>query len=821
MNYVGIDLGTTNSVICSYNEGGVKLWKSPEQNDVTPSVIYIDKRGRKYYGAKAENQALYDPANAGKMFKRFMGTNEIIEFESSGVRMTPEECSAEILALLYGYLPESIRTDGDTVTVITVPAAFNQMKKNAVLEAAAKAELGKVALMQEPVAAVMSVMRKREKNGRFIVYDLGGGTFDVSVAENTEGNVSLLATGGAEMCGGRDIDRSIFRNVIEPWLHENYDLPQNLGKSSKYRGLVRILQWAAENAKIDLSYSDNSSISLSEAETRTYDRQGREIYVDAELSRDAIDSVIRYIADRTIAITGKILRKVGLTSEDIDEIVFIGGPTNYKPLKELVSNGLGIREFDDINPMTAVAEGAAIFAESMDWETAEHSRKKTKQTTVEDKGVSFTYRSRTPKDTATVICHVAGDTTDNQISFTDTATGWTTGRMKLADGTRVELNLNGHGDHVFQVTVYDGYTESSGEFIEKIEITRTFASIDAIPASHSIGMEVKEEMGGSSVLEYLVREGEPLPKKGTIVVRAGKTVSSGSDESINIKLWEGETEMDIEDNRFIGVMKISGRDFDIGTIPAGAEIECMYEVTDSGLINLEAAIPCIREIFNERNFYSRQEGQLCLDFETIAAGGRQILRDVNELALYVESDELEQVREAAEDIMQIDRSSDGEVLQEAYNNLIEIKRKANYLKHANKKTFRRIELERVMDRFEITKEFADENDMLTFRKLEKTAQQAINSDYDGFENVISAMRSKIGNYMFKQDWYAIDRYRNLSESPTSFVDKELYTSLKAKGDRALEEKDMSGLRDIFFKMQDLKVTIDSSDMFDEANIVRQ
>ena len=182
MNYVGIDLGTTNSVICTYNGKDIRLWKSPEQNDVTPSVIYIDKRGRKYYGAKAENQALYDPANAGTLFKRFVGTGEKIVFESSGVEMTAEECCAEILGQLYGYLPEKIRNDEETATVITVPASFNQMKKNAVLEAASKANLGKVALMQEPVAAVMSIMRHHNKNGRFIVYDIGGGTFDISIA---------------------------------------------------------------------------------------------------------------------------------------------------------------------------------------------------------------------------------------------------------------------------------------------------------------------------------------------------------------------------------------------------------------------------------------------------------------------------------------------------------------------------------------------------------------------------------------------------------------------------------------------------------------
>lgn len=603
MNYVGIDLGTTNSVICTYNGKDIRLWKSPEQNDVTPSVIYIDKRGRKYYGAKAENQALYDPANAGTLFKRFVGTGEKIVFESSGVEMTAEECCAEILGQLYGYLPEKIRNDEETATVITVPASFNQMKKNAVLEAASKANLGKVALMQEPVAAVMSIMRHHNKNGRFIVYDIGGGTFDISIAENINGNVTLLASGGAEMCGGRDIDRSIFKDIILPWLCRKYDLPKNLNRSRNYKSFERILKWAAEKAKIDLSYCENSTISLSEAETRTTDRQGREIYVDIDLSRTSIDPIVNDIAEKTVSITEETLKKAGLTAADIDEVVFIGGPTNYRPLRDRIITGLDVKEVTDINPMTAVSEGAAIFAESIDWKAEGHCRKKTKRDTISDNGISFTYKSRTPQPSATLVCHMAEDTDDAQITFVDTTNGWSTGKMKLSDGMSVDLKLDERGKHVFQATVYDGYTDGAGEFAEKIEITRTFASIDAIPASHSIGMEVKEEMGGSSTLEYLVQEGDLLPQKGSITVKAGKSVVSGSDNSLNIKLWEGNDDVNIEDNRFIGVMKITGMDFESGVISVGAEIECQYEITDSGLINIEAAIPCIREVFNEKNFY--------------------------------------------------------------------------------------------------------------------------------------------------------------------------------------------------------------------------
>ena len=270
--YIGIDLGTTNSAICSYDGNDVRIWKSPEQNDVTPSAIFIDKRGNRYYGSKAYNQAPYNPNNSATLFKRFMGTDTKIRIESADLSLTPEECSAEILKVLFGYLPEEIRNDPETATVITVPAAFNQMKKDATLQAAKLAGIGKVALMQEPVAAIMSIMRASRQEGIFLVYDLGGGTFDISIAENINGKVNLLSHGGVEMCGGRDIDRMVFNKVVVPWLRDTFSLPEDFLVNPKYKTFCRVAQWAAERAKIELSANETSTIALSESEARLLDQ---------------------------------------------------------------------------------------------------------------------------------------------------------------------------------------------------------------------------------------------------------------------------------------------------------------------------------------------------------------------------------------------------------------------------------------------------------------------------------------------------------------------------------------------------------------------
>ena len=145
-----------------------------------------------------------------------------------------------------------------------------------------------------------------------------------------------------------------------------------------------------------------------------------------------------------------------------------------------------------------------------------------------------------------------------------------------------------------------------------IVIVKTLATIAAIPASHSIGIEVLDKLGGVPELKFLVEEGDSLPQKGSVTFKAGQTLKAGTNDSINIKLWEGNIQSPITDNRFIGMLKIVGRDIDSGVVPTGADIECEYEVLDSGTINLEVSIPCIGASFGNRNFYSRQEGQIDL-----------------------------------------------------------------------------------------------------------------------------------------------------------------------------------------------------------------
>lgn len=517
MKYVGIDLGTTNSAICSFDGESVRLYKSQDQHDVTPSAIFIDKRGNKYVGSRAYNNAAKNPDNAATLFKRLMGTSTPVKLSAVDLVMTPEDCSAEVLRMLFSYLPEEIRNSGETGTVVTVPAAFNQMQKDATMSAADAAGIGRVALMQEPVAAVMSVMRQRKNDGIFLVFDLGGGTLDIALAECVSGRVSLLAHGGIAMCGGRDFDRMIFDSVVKPWLLKKFSLPEDISADPNYRSLLRMATWAAEKAKIELSQKESTVISLPETELGARDLAGDEIYLDIPLDRAAFDQLIVAKLAESVSATRETIEKAGLSSHDIERVVFVGGPTHYKPLRDKVAFELGVAASTEVNPMTAVAEGAAVFAESIDWGSVGRGRKSSRGelSAGGSLDVSFNYISRTPDSKAKLVVKVAGNVaagSEFQVDSLDT--GWSSGRIAFKDGSGIELLLSKPGENTFKVFVFD---QSGGPIAlgqDKIVISRTAASIDAIPASHSIAVEARDKVGGRPVLDFLVREGDQLPKAG-------------------------------------------------------------------------------------------------------------------------------------------------------------------------------------------------------------------------------------------------------------------------------------------------------------------
>lgn len=827
--YIGIDLGTTNSAICSYDGENLKLYKSPEQHDVTPSAIFIDKRGNKYVGLRAYNNAARNPDNAAILFKRLMGTSTPIKLSAVDMTTTPEECSAEILRALFGYLPEEMRNDKETGTVITVPAAFNQMQKDATMAAAESAGLGRTALMQEPVAAVMSVMRHRKGDGVFVVYDLGGGTLDIAIAESISGRVSLLAHGGIAMCGGRDFDRMLLDNKVKPWLLDNFDLPDDFIVDPKYKSLARMAAWAAEKAKIELSSKEEAAISLAEGELGSKDRAGNEIYLDIEFRRSEYDDLIHQKIDESIQATRETMEKAGLSAHDIERVVFVGGPTQYKPLRDRVSFELGIAPSTDVNPMTAVAEGAAVFAESIDWSSQSRGRKSGRGhlSAGGRLDLAFDYISRTPDSRAKIVAKVGGKALEGaEFQIDSLETGWSSGRLPLRDGVVVELTLSKPGENVFKVFVFDAAGGPLKLADDRIVIARTAAQIDAIPASHSIGVEARDKVGGRVILDYLVREGDQLPKKGSKVFSAEEPLKAGGVGSLKFKLWEGEIEYPVDHNRFIGMFEIKSSDFSDGVIAKGAKLNCEYEILDSGNIVLEVEIPSISGSFHSgRNFYSRQEGQI--DYtqasKRVREESERALTRLDDMASKVDDPRLDEARQRLEKASSVkEGESDPETAKQAMDDVQEAKKLMAKARKDHLKEMRQIDLDLCVQLFnDRVREYAKPAETNAFDNLAKTAQRAIENNSGDFEGHLSELRGKSINVLWRQDWFIIDRFKWYADASHLFPDPHEHAQLVAVGMRALEANDIDKLRGVVGHLESMR--IDSSgmeEMLSETNIVK-
>lgn len=829
MKYVGIDLGTTNSAICSYDGETVHLYKSPEQHDVTPSAIVIDKRGNKYVGARAYNNAAKNPDNAATLFKRLMGTSTPVKLPAVNLTMTPEECSAEILRVLFGYLPEEIRNDGETGTVITVPAAFNQMQKDSTMSAADAAGIGRVALMQEPVAAVMSIMRIRKNDGVFVVYDLGGGTLDIAIAESISGRVSLQAHGGIAMCGGRDFDRMLFDNIVKPWLLDHFKLPEDLSTNPQFKSLLRMATWAAEKAKIELAQKDEAVISLPETELGVRDLSGEEIYLDIAINRQRFDQLISPKVDESIQAARETLEKAGLSPHDVERVVFVGGPTQYKPLRDRVAFELGIAPSTDVNPMTAVAEGAAVFAESIDWASQSRGRKSARGT-INAGGkldLAFNYTARTPDSKARIVAKLGGQVVSGaefQIDSLDT--GWSSGRVALKDGAAVELTLAKPGENTFKVFVFDAKGGSIALGQDKIVITRTAASVDAIPASHSIGIAAKEKIGGPIVLVPLVKEGEQLPKKGKATFKAEESVRAGSSGALNFPLWEGDIKEPITDNRFIGLFKITGKDFDDGVIAAGADLICEYEVLDSGNIVMEVTVPSIGGSFpSGHNYYSRREGlhDYTKASKLVEEQAEHASKRLDEMASKIEDPRLDQAREKLESAASIKAGEgDPETTKQAMDDIQEAKRLLALARQEHLKVIRQLELDKAVEFFDkVVRQHARPSEASAFDNLVKTAQRAIDNNSPDFESHLDELRGKNIMILWRQDWFIIDRFKWLAQDSYLFPDAREHAELVAMGAEALKANDMEKLRKVVAHLDSVRISsAGEEEMIAGANIVR-
>ena len=343
---IGIDLGTTNSCVAVMEGKECKVITNPEGNRTTPSVVAY-KNGERIVGDAAKRQAVTNK-NTVSSIKRLMGTSEKVEME--GKQYTPQEVSAMILQYLKAYAEDYL---GEKVekAVITVPAYFNDAQRQATKDAGRIAGLEVERIINEPTAAALAYgIDKTDKEQKVLVYDLGGGTFDVSILELADGTFEVLSTNGDTHLGGDDFD-----NVVVDWMVDTYKKENGIDLRNDKMAMQRLKE-AGEKAKKDLSSMVQTQISLPFISAGA----SGPLHFEASLTRAKFDEMTRHLVERTMEPVRNALRDAGLTKNDIHQVLLVGGSTRIPAVQEAVKKELGKEPNHSVNPDEVVAMGAAI-----------------------------------------------------------------------------------------------------------------------------------------------------------------------------------------------------------------------------------------------------------------------------------------------------------------------------------------------------------------------------------------------------------------------------------------------------------------------------
>ena len=622
---LGIDLGTSNSSVASHRGGRSTLFRTPEGAETMPSVIHMDRRGNRTVGVRAYDQAILAPENVAQGFKRLMGTATPIHFAAADRDMLPEEASAELLRTLVGYALVEAGASNVDGAVVTVPAAFNQLQSEATREAAAQAGLDRVALLQEPVAAAMAAMAASDvRSGQFLVYDLGGGTFDLALVQAAGGTVNVVAHEGVNMLGGRDFDRMILDELVRPWLAANFQLQEGHENDRRFERLTRVARLAAERAKMELSTRHETVISASDDLVRLEDSRGEPIYLDVPITRARLDGLVEAAVSRTIALSRQIVEDAGYALSDIDRVVLIGGPTKMPVIRARIAAELGIPVEDPgrVDPMTAVAVGAAIYCESRDWSGPVSIAKPSRTVAAasvavnEAVAVSYDHDLRTAGTEARLrMTRTAGP--EGMAVQVESALGWSSGRLSLDAPVELRLPLADPGPNQFRALVFDPLGRPVPDAGREFTVERTAAASAGIPATQSMGVKVQQD-NGRNTLALLVAKGAVLPQHGTARFRAATTVRAGSPALLRLELFEisDPALLDPALNLHVGEFRIRGADLsDSMAVRRGDEVFVHWVMGESQTLQAEVEVPTLGQTFDDANFYDWQAGRQSFDGE--------------------------------------------------------------------------------------------------------------------------------------------------------------------------------------------------------------
>ena len=840
--YLGIDLGTSNSAIAGNDGRELRVFKTTDGYDVLPSALMIDRRGAMFVGKRAYDQDAFSPENVGKRFKRLMGTNSPITFKGANRSMSPEEASSEVLKALLAQAQMDAQMGADAFetkgAIVTIPAAFNQMQSEATMRAADLAGISNVGLLQEPIAAAMASLAERRRadaalaDGQFLVYDLGGGTFDAAIVQSVGGTVNIVAHAGVNMLGGTDFDRNLVNTLVRPWLLETFDLPEDMQKDPTYARVLRIAAFYTEKAKIEVSAKPTSTIFADEHQIATRDRAGQEIYLDIPLSRSDVETLIVEQIDRSIDVCRKLIKDGGYEHSDIGRIVFIGGPTRMPIIRSRVPDALGIAGDLSTDPMTAVAVGAAIFAESREW-TSGTSAPKPARTTARAEGtvdVEYGYPERTADARIRIRVRPGADMAGKGCRIqVDSDMGWTSGQLEL-DATNAvnDVPVGKRGDNRFRITIFD----AAGAPIPRAETMLTVRRVDAAasgsPLTHTIAVRVVEGTLGAerNALDDLIERGHPLPANGVKDFRAASDLRPGETGELVFDAYQREPDVvDPQLALHVGAFRIAASDLERGeVVRRGDHVRVYWTVDDNGLLDCELEVKGqgIGRRFKTGKMFTYQRAQQNFDGpegETLAQAaldaaqrdlaeadrtlGPKISRESHDLARRIER-QRQELRTAYEADTRRLIAEEARVIR---HDIFKIKTRPENIGDAlNGEIDHLVVIFNAEVRPNVDAPAVQPFDQLTRSARDAIARGNINDAIKSFTTMRDIFRTEAGRqtaFMIKF-FLAVARERHLA------LDRQHHERLVQSGELAVARKDLAGLHAVIRQMFDNRIRIDAA-----------
>ena len=574
----GIDLGTTNSAICRMENGEPVIKKTDSGKDTLPSCVRFTEK-KVIVGDKAYRQQTSDPENTFIEFKRTMGLNTLYHSAKTGRDYTSEELSAEVLKTLKSF----VNDDTIEAAVITIPAKFKAPEIAATMRAAKMAGIEHCALLQEPIAASLAYgLHTDKKNGYWLVFDFGGGTFDAALMNVEDGIIVVKDTEGDNYLGGKNLDDAIKNQIIIPIVEQDYTIDDCRPAFEK------TIKQTAEETKNQLSFHPTYQIENEDFDSFGQDDNGNDINIETTVTAETLSTVLTPLFQKAVDIVKGLLKRNNLKGTDLSSLILVGGPTYSPVLRQMLKEQITPQVDTSIDPMTAVARGAALYATTQEYDADMNSSSEVQQVAIE-----LGYESTSVQASEYVIVKLLPNeckgVDGNGLMFVVTSGdgSWSSGKLALtATGDAVECILKEGRANAFSIAVYDETGNKLPCFPNEFTIIQG-SQVGSATLPYNIGIEAHDTVMDRDVFVPLkgLEKNQSLPAVG---VRNGLKVPrqlnpGNGDDRLIIPIYQGEMFSEGSSaiyNDHVANVVITGDDVP-AVVSAGSEIDITLKVNNS------------------------------------------------------------------------------------------------------------------------------------------------------------------------------------------------------------------------------------------------